>query len=611
MLNGSLPIPRRFFSPQAMPLFLASDEDEPPYHEPFPFALPFAPLPIPVVQDIPEKASSPEPIPKPVTPPPDIDPMDAYVARVLEIIPDVQPAHVHTLLMQRVDIHKDGAVELVLHDLFEDSSYPKIDKKGKRKREEVDNEGDERGLAKTKIDYGDKDRVHSSGPFYVDIALEQLLLDFPYIPKPHVRKVLFNNKALYAPTYLFLAEEKERKPLPYNVKTVPSRVTGKGKAMHDPDFDKEREWLLLKLQGDIAHNDAQVAEEMNEQEYEDSGNGIECGCCFSTYPFDKMIQCPDCHLFCSNCMTSYASGLLGAHDPDIVCMDQSGCKLAFPESELRRFLTPKLLELYERVKLRKEIETAGLENLEECPFCEYKVVIENKDEKLFRCESEDCGAVTCRECKKPDHLPKSCKEMEEDKHLDARHAIEEAMTHALMRNCPNCQKAFIKEYGCNKMTCPNCQTMSCYICRKIISGYEHFDQRTYTGPTNSKKCMLSDPVEQRHTEEVTKAAKEALEDYKRQHPNMDQEELKAIEVDLPPSHPPPAPVAGPVNPFAMPRMGMPMGFAQAQMAHAAQMQQFMAQPPPQPNPAFFNFNINFEQMLPRVAPPMKRRGRRR
>ena len=114
-----------------------------------------------------------------------------------------------------------------------------------------------------------------------------------------------------------------------------------------------------------------------------------------------MIQCPDCHLFCSTCMTSYASTLLGSHDPAILCMDQSGCKLAFPESELRRFLTPKLFALYQRVKQRKEIEAAGLENLEECPFCEYKVVIENEGEKLFRCESADCGAVSCRECKKP------------------------------------------------------------------------------------------------------------------------------------------------------------------------------------------------------------------
>ena len=29
---------------------------------------------------------------------------------------------------------------------------------------------------------------------------------------------------------------------------------------------------------------------------------------------------------------------------------------------------------------------------------------------------------------------------------------------------------------CNKMTCPNCATLSCYICRKVIVGYDHFSQ---------------------------------------------------------------------------------------------------------------------------------------
>jgi hypothetical protein len=81
-------------------------------------------------------------------------------------------------------------------------------------------------------------------------------------------------------------------------------------------------------------------------------------------------------------------------------MDQSGCKLPFPVSELRRMLAAKLMELYDRVKQNKDIEAAELENLEECPFCEYKVVIDNENEKLFRCENEECGAVTCRGCKK-------------------------------------------------------------------------------------------------------------------------------------------------------------------------------------------------------------------
>lgn len=114
----------------------------------------------------------------------------------------------------------------------------------------------------------------------------------------------------------------------------------------------------------------------------------------------KMTQCPDAHLFCTTCVISYASTLLGEQNHQIACMDQSGCKLLFSPIELRRFLPPKLLELYERICQRKELEAAGLEGLEECPFCEYQVVIENEHEKLFRCERPDCGAVTCRKCKK-------------------------------------------------------------------------------------------------------------------------------------------------------------------------------------------------------------------
>lgn len=81
-------------------------------------------------------------------------------------------------------------------------------------------------------------------------------------------------------------------------------------------------------------------------------------------------------------------------------MDQSGCKLAFADAELKRFLPQKLIDLYDRVKQAKEIEAAELDGLEECPFCEYKVVIDNPEEKLFRCEREECSAVSCRVCKK-------------------------------------------------------------------------------------------------------------------------------------------------------------------------------------------------------------------
>lgn len=79
---------------------------------------------------------------------------------------------------------------------------------------------------------------------------------------------------------------------------------------------------------------------------------------------------------------------------------QTDCQLEFLVAQLELCLPPRLLALYHRVKQAEEISAAGLENLEECPFCEYKCVIENENERLFRCENEECGAVSCRGCKK-------------------------------------------------------------------------------------------------------------------------------------------------------------------------------------------------------------------
>jgi TRIAD3 protein (E3 ubiquitin-protein ligase RNF216) len=100
-------------------------------------------------------------------------------------------------------------------------------------------------------------------------------------------------------------------------------------------------------------------------------------------------------------MIAYASSLLCERDFKIVCMSQSGCKLPFPESELKRFLTPKLLSLYEKVKQTKEIEMAGLDGLEECPHCDFKVVIDNPNERLLQCQNEECKATTCLRCRRP------------------------------------------------------------------------------------------------------------------------------------------------------------------------------------------------------------------
>jgi len=101
-------------------------------------------------------------------------------------------------------------------------------------------------------------------------------------------------------------------------------------------------------------------------------------------------------------MSAYAATLLATQNPDIQCLDLSGCNALIPESELKRFLPDEMMRLWEKANQRKDIRAASLKGLEECPFCDYSVIIESVEEKLFKCGNEEvCGVVSCRMCKKP------------------------------------------------------------------------------------------------------------------------------------------------------------------------------------------------------------------
>lgn len=169
---------------------------------------------------------------------------------------------------------------------------------------------------------------------------------------------------------------------------------------------------------------------------------------------------------------------------------------------------------------------AGIENLASCPFCpyaaEYPPVEVNRE---FRCQAPDCEKVSCRLCKLESHIPKSCEEHLRDNGLSARRQIEEAMSAALIRKCNKCSTPFVKEDGCNKMTCmaAGCKNVQCYIC-SLSCTYDHFDDKQRGGKAGN--CPLFESVEERHNTDVGKAEKEALEKIRAEHPEYTEELLK-------------------------------------------------------------------------------------
>lgn len=129
------------------------------------------------------------------------------------------------------------------------------------------------------------------------------------------------------------------------------------------------------------------------------------------------MQCPEAHLFCAPCVEAYAGTQLGLQRSALLCMHASGCARPFPAAQLSRALPAASLALWERLTQADEIARAGLTGLAECPFCEWKCVLDEEDGEgagegaagRFWCGNRDkCGVISCRKCKKSDHAPKTC-----------------------------------------------------------------------------------------------------------------------------------------------------------------------------------------------------------
>lgn len=100
-------------------------------------------------------------------------PAESYehlLSQILEVVPDVQPEHVRSLLTKYHSSSGENTVAIVLHFLFE-HSYPRVERNlGKRKREADDVNG-ERSDKTATMNYGSNDRGFRGGEHYIAISL--------------------------------------------------------------------------------------------------------------------------------------------------------------------------------------------------------------------------------------------------------------------------------------------------------------------------------------------------------------------------------------------------------------------------------------------------------
>ena len=147
------------------------------------------------------------------------------------------------------------------------------------------------------------------------------------------------------------------------------------------------------------------------------------------------------------------------------------------------------------------------------------------------------GIEYCTFCFRVAHPSKYCDEVkkEADRLKDPRQVAEEAMAAVVIRRCPTCKAKFVKDVGCNRMTCvtPGCGTMSCYLCKKQVAGYDHFCGHAQPCQNRNckKECLLwtSEAVmEEIEKEWKLKAGRKALKEHGLKDPKKVEETLASI-----------------------------------------------------------------------------------
>eukprot|EP00540_Astrosyne_radiata_P004859 CAMPEP_0116848434 /NCGR_PEP_ID=MMETSP0418-20121206/14995_1 /TAXON_ID=1158023 /ORGANISM="Astrosyne radiata, Strain 13vi08-1A" /LENGTH=268 /DNA_ID=CAMNT_0004480005 /DNA_START=194 /DNA_END=1000 /DNA_ORIENTATION=+ len=235
-----------------------------------------------------------------------------------------------------------------------------------------------------------------------------------------------------------------------------------------------------------------------------------------------MVSCRDGgHLFCVDCIRRnteslvFQSGNLGydritkRQATELLCMHSDGCGSGFTPRSLERALPQAVLEKHDEMQLRTVATVAGIHNLCTCPQCGFQAELPD-ERRIFTCPVQDCRHESCRQCGEAPHIPLRCDEVKNKQTEEGRLTVEEAISAARIRTCPQCSKRFVKDDGCNKMVCA-CGTMICYVCRQEIDGYDHFCQEAGCDHENCGACPMDSTSRQDERRALREAGLRAAE----------------------------------------------------------------------------------------------------
>jgi len=180
--------------------------------------------------------------------------------------------------------------------------------------------------------------------------------------------------------------------------------------------------------------------------------------------YGKSAEIPGCgHTFCKVCLEQYLYyKVVDGQVATISCPDYN-CQNSLPCFFVVKFLSPPLIQKYQKFKKRSELEQNI--NLRWCPVpdCEGYDLGGLRKKKL---QCNFCGFNYCFFCCEEWHGRKRCKNI-----LD--YEFEKWARNRNVKYCPRCRHRVEKNGGCPHMHCIKCNYTWCWNCGKSVSDPSH------------------------------------------------------------------------------------------------------------------------------------------
>ncbi|KZP12936.1 hypothetical protein FIBSPDRAFT_921759 [Athelia psychrophila] len=194
---------------------------------------------------------------------------------------------------------------------------------------------------------------------------------------------------------------------------------------------------------------------------------FKCGVCFDEQREDFIARLQPCgHEFCRDCIKGHVGSKLEEHRFPVICPSCMTSQMGEP-GVISNHLAQQIGLTEAQFSTWTELEMVEFSVLLHCRRCKQSGYVDRLDFEeagTLACPFSECNHIWCKSCQQaiavggPQH---SC---------DGSSELASLMKQRGWKHCPSCKTPFMKETGCNHMTCmsPGCNTHFCYVCGDLI-----------------------------------------------------------------------------------------------------------------------------------------------